>query len=363
MNAKTFARLVADLSSDDFAKVEDAANTICALRDETAYPLILEALESGTPLVCRVMLWALRNYVISDYVRFLPYVASADDNVREAAQVLFMEGGDAACRTLVSALSSEDANLQYGAVETLGQMRSDCAKQPLLTSLSSPSPEIRALAAYSLARFPDGAITQALISCLSDEPEVCFAALSGLKGRQLSAASLSVVLPLLSDADASVRAGAVLVLDAAVPDSAALDVDSRVRRAVAEVTASPEILRSLLLDAESSVRTAAADAAGKRGIRMDDVLISLLQDEMPGVRRAAAAALSHASGDSVEEALIRALSDPKPGIRAAAASSLGKIGGEKAKAALVSASQVKNPILAGIMKNALSELEKREVKE
>lgn len=54
------------------------------------------------------------------------------------------------------------------------------------------------------------------------------------------------------------------------------------------------------------------------------------------------------------------MSDPKPGIRAAAANSLGKIGGEKAKAALVSASQVKNPILAGIIKNALSELEKRE---
>ena len=66
MNAKTFARLVADLSSEDFAKVEDAANTICALRDANAYPLILEALGLGTALVQRVMLWALRNYELSD---------------------------------------------------------------------------------------------------------------------------------------------------------------------------------------------------------------------------------------------------------------------------------------------------------
>ena len=360
MNAKTFARLVADLSSEDFAKVEDAANTICSLRDANAYPLILDALQSETPLICRVMLWALRNYTIADYAQFLPFVCSADDDVREAAQVLFMEGGEAACKTLVLALSSDDLNLQYGAVETLGQMRSECAKQPLLASLSASAPEVRALAAYSLARYPDDAVTDALLSRLSDEPDVRSAALSGLKGRALSSDALLSVMPLLSDADAGVRALAVYVLDAAVPDSAADDADSRVRRAIAEVTDSAEILRKLLTDADSSVRTAAADAAGKRGMRMDEVLIPLLSDEMPGVRRAAAAALSHAEGDAVVDALITALSDPKPGIRAAAANSLGKIGGEKAKEALLAASQVRNPILAGIMKNALNELEKRE---
>ena len=360
MNAKTFARLVADLSSEDFAKVEDAANTICALRDANAYPLILEALSSGTPLVCRVMLWALRNYTIADYAEFLPYVCSADDDVREAAQVLFMEGGDAACKTLVSSLSSDDLNLQYAAVETLGQMRSECAKRPLIASLDAASPEVRELAAYSLARFVDEEVTDALLSRISDAVPVRIAVLSGLRGRALSSDALLSVMPLLSDADALVRASAVYVLDAAVPDSAAVDADARVRRAAAEVTDSASILRQLLTDADSSVRTAAADAACKRGMRMDEVLIPLLKDEMPGVRRAAAAALSNAEGDSVISALVDALSDPKPGIRAAAANSLGKIGGPKAKEALISASQVKNPILAGIIKNALSELEKRE---
>ena len=360
MNAKTFARLVADLSSEDFAKVEDAANTICALRDANAYPLILEALGLGTALVQRVMLWALRNYELSDYTQFMPYVASDDDDVREAAQVLFMEGGDAACRALVSSLSVDDLNLQYAAVETLGQMRSECAKKPLLSSLSSSAPEVRELAAYSLARFTGDDVTCALLSCLSDDSAVCVAALSGLRGRVLSSDALLSVMPLLSNPDVLVRSAAVYVLDAAVPDSAAEDCDSRVRRAVAEVTSSASILRMLLMDADSSVRTAAADAAGKRGMRMDEVLIPMLKDEMPGVRRAAAAALANAEGDVVISALVEALSDPKPGIRAAAANSLGKIGGEKAKAALVSASQVKNPILAGIIKNALSELEKRE---
>jgi len=360
MNAKTFARLVADLSSEDFAKVEDAANTICALRDANAYPLILEALGLGTALVQRVMLWALRNYELSDYTQFMPYVASDDDDVREAAQVLFMEGGDAACRALVSSLSVDDLNLQYAAVETLGQMRSECAKKPLLSSLSSSAPEVRELAAYSLARFAGDDVTCALLSCLSDDSAVCVAALSCLRGRVLLSDALLSVMPLLSNPDVLVRSAAVYVLDAAVPDSAAEDCDSRVRRAVAEVTSSASILRMLLMDADSSVRTAAADAAGKRGMRMDEVLIPMLKDEMPGVRRAAAAALANAEGDAVISALVEALSDPKPGIRAAAANSLGKIGGEKAKAALVSASQVKNPILAGIIKNALSELEKRE---
>ena len=76
--------------------------------------------------------------------------------------------------------------------------------------------------------------------------------------------------------------------------------------------------------------------------------------------REAAQVLFMEGGDAVVSALVEALSDPKPGIRAAAANSLGKIGGPAAKEALISASQVKNPILAGIIKNALSELEKRE---
>ncbi len=358
MNEKTFARLLASLSSTDFAKVEEAANTLCALRDANAYPLILSALETGSPLVQRVMLWTLRNYELEDYALFLPYLMAEDADVCEAAQVLFMEGGDSACKTLVSVLSSEDFELQYAAVETLGQFRSPCAKLPLVESLDSPSPEVRILAAYSLSHFEGDDVVEALLSHLSDAA-VRTAALSSLRSRSLSSDALLSILPLLSDADESVRTAAVYVLDAIVPDSAADDAAGSVRRAVAEVSVSSSVLRKLCLDTDSSVRTAAIDAAGKQGIRMDEVLISLLHDEMPGVRRAAAAALGSSGGDEVVAALIEALSDPKPGICAAAATSLGKIGGDAARAALVSASSSRNPILAGIIKNALSELEKR----
>lgn len=387
MNEKTFNRLVDSLSSSDFSKVEDAANTICALRDSNAYPMILSALESGSPLVQRVMLWAMRNYEHSSYSQFLKYLMAEDDDVREAAQVLFMEGKDAACKALISVLSSAwakaepelepeqepeldsepeldpELKLQYAVVETLGHFRSECAKTPLLASLSSSAPEIRELAIYSLSSYDSDDVTAALLSHLGDVTPVRVASLSALRGRPLSSDALLSVMPLLSDVDPTVRLGAVYVLDAVVPDSLAGDLDSRVRRAVAEVTESAEVLQRLCLDVDSSVRMAAADASGKRGVHMDEVLISLLQDENPGVRRAAATALSGSSGDVVVDALSLALKDPKPGIRAAAATSLGKIGGAKAKAALMDAAKVKNPILAGIIKNALSAIEEREAEE
>ena len=61
----------------------------------------------------------------------------------------------------------------------------------------------------------------------------------------------------------------------------------------------------------------------------------------------------------VVPALISCLADPKPGIRAAAAASLGSIGGEPVIEALKEASHTNNPILAGIIKNALMTAERK----
>ncbi|HJJ96160.1 MAG TPA: HEAT repeat domain-containing protein, partial [Methanocorpusculum sp.] len=87
---------------------------------------------------------------------------------------------------------------------------------------------------------------------------------------------------------------------------------------------------------------------------MEDVLLPLLSDAVPGVRRAAVTALALSRRPDVVAALIDCLHDPKPGVQAAAATALGEIGGDEVIAALTAASKSGNAILRGIMKNALN---------
>ncbi|HJJ48133.1 MAG TPA: HEAT repeat domain-containing protein [Methanocorpusculum sp.] len=361
MKEAVFLRLVEEIKSDNPEKQEDAANKICGIKDRSLLPLINRLLfEDENPLVRRVMLWTLHNYPRDlAYKEYLPYLASDDFGVREAAQRLFIDGGKAAVDVLVSAVQEGDAAGQFSAVEALGQFRDSAAVKPLIFAAQLPDAEIREIAVMSLGIYPDDEVTSALFAALDDTPAVRLAALSGLKDRTLTKENAAKVASYLSDADEEIRAACVYVLDAHTPDSAANDASARVRRAFASVTLSEEVLTRLCGDADSSVRTAAADALGKQKAPREDVLIPLLKDEVPGVRRAAAAALVCSKKPETVQALIDVLNDPKPGIRLAAANSLGEIGGTDAIAALRSAMQVKNPILAGMIKNALEKAEKK----
>ncbi|HJJ30651.1 MAG TPA: HEAT repeat domain-containing protein [Methanocorpusculum sp.] len=361
MNERTFARLVSDLESSDFSIVQNAANTITSLRDENAYPLILDALKKESPAVQRVMLWALQNYKDTDYAEHLIYLTSSDTDVREAAQVLFMEGGKSAENALKSAVHSADAELQYAAVETLGHLRTEAAEKLLIESLSAENSSVRLLAASALSVYPSDAATAALLNSLGRD-DIVLSALFSLRGRVLSSEELSAVYPFASHADSAVRTAAVYVLDAAAPDSAADDSDAKVRRAAAETTASAAVLKKLMTDKEAFVRSAAVDSAAKQKLDVTDTFIRLLSDEHPGVRRAAAAALGNsgsAAPQTVIAALKDALHDKKPGVRAAAANALAEIATPDAKKVLEAALDEKNPFLSGIMKNALENLNKK----
>ena len=125
------------------------------------------------------------------------------------------------------------------------------------------------------------------------------------------------------------------------------------------MTAEVPVLTELCGDPDPSVRSAAAETIRKQKLRLEDTLLPLLADPVPGVRRAAASALGSSDRPDVVPALISCLADPKPGIRAAAAASLGSIGGEPVIEALKEASHTNNPILAGIIKNALMTAERK----
>jgi HEAT repeat protein len=163
----------------------------------------------------------------------------------------------------------------------------------------------------------------------------------------------------LTDEREDIRAAAVYVLDALTPGRLTADPSTYVRRALASVTAEVPVLTELCGDPDHSVRSAAAESVRKQKLNLEDTLLPLLSDSVPGVRRAAASALGNSKRPDVVPALICCLADPKPGIRAAAAASLGNIGGEPVIQALKEAANTSNPILAGIIKNALMTAERK----
>ena len=133
MDEKTFLCCIEAIKSNDVAIQEDAANAIAALTDERWLPQILHHLNDANPLVRRVMLWTLRNYTGKiSYPQFLAYLHDPDMAVREAALLLFMEGEKPACDALVAAVSSENEELQFSAVQALGQFRRPEAIDPLI---------------------------------------------------------------------------------------------------------------------------------------------------------------------------------------------------------------------------------------
>ncbi len=355
MDSVEFLAHLEAIKNGDIAVQEEAANAIVALNDPQYLPQIQYHINDPDPLIRRVMLWTLRNYAGSfAYAPLLPYLSDPDMAVREAALVLFMEGGTDAAAALVDATLAADQATQFAAVQALGQFRTPEAIQPLMRAAESSNPDIREVAVLSLGVYPDPEVISALFRALQDEPQIRIAGLEGLKNRELSAEEKNTVAACLNDEHPEIRAAAVRVLGSATPASAALDAESFVRRAAAEFLTDANLLARLCADPDSSVRTAAAESIGRQNLGLEDILLPMLSDSVPGVRRAAVTALGNSDRPDVIPALVRCLQDPKLGIRAAAATVLGKIGGDEVIAALEEAAKSGNPILRGIIQNALN---------
>jgi len=361
MNERTFTRLLSDLDSPEFSKVESAATTLSALRDETARPWIEEYLRTGSPLVQRVMLWALQNYQISDYTPYTAYLISPDSNVREACQVLFMAGGIAGVNALEVSAKTDNAEMQYAVSAVLGLIRTPAAATVLHGMLDAPDAGVRVGVASSLSAYSDAGTTAALCAHLNDNnEEVVQALLSSLRDRELSTDQIVMVLPVLSSPSADIRAACVHVLDAVTPDTVGSDASPKVRRAFAERTESAKLLEKLCADSDAQVRAAAAGSAARQHLAFIDQFIGMMNDENPSVRRAATEALGavgKADAARVVPVLADALHDKRPGIRVSAANALASIGGAKAKVALEAAQAEKIPLLSGIIKNALTKFD------
>lgn len=210
------------IKSDDIAVQEDAANAVAALSEPVHLPQILHHLSDNNPLVRRVMLWTLHNYAAQiAYPEVLPYLYDADMAVREAALLLFMDGGVPATDTLVTAVGSSDDRTRFSAVQALGQFLAPEAIVPLMNAAVFANPNIREVAVLSLGVYAESMVVPSLIAALRDEPQIRLAALEGLRTRELSPDEEKTVFGCLSDELPEIRVAAVSVLGTRVPECAA----------------------------------------------------------------------------------------------------------------------------------------------
>lgn len=359
MDSVEFLAHLDSIKYGDIAVQEAAANAIAALDDPEFLPLILSHLNDPDPLIRRVMLWTLRNFKGSfSYDPVVTYLSDPHMAVREAALVVFMEGGTDAAKALVTAFESGDSATQFAVVQALGQFRNPMAIEPIVCATKSDNPDIREVAILSLGVYQDPEVAQILCRALSDLPQIRVAALEGLRNRELPGGCVDLVLRCLDDDLPEIRAAAVRVLGSSTPSSVVKDADPLVRRAAAELFTNAELLAVLCGDPDASVRTAAVESIGRQKLALEDILLPLLQDPVPGVRRAAVTALGNSGRSEVIPALILSLNDSKIGVRAAAATVLGKIGGDEVVSALEEAVKCGNPILRGIIQNALNTAKK-----
>jgi HEAT repeat protein len=214
----------------------------------------------------------------------------------------------------------------------------------LLKVLEDPSPEQRETAAQALGKIGRKEAVPALIEALGDqEPGV----------RRQAAWALGMI----GEDSEAVRLPLIALL---------FDLDGRVRETAAWALAQTgdtatglQILEARLLEPDTpgdTKRLAASALAGMEIRSSTGILIRLLQDRNPMVRRWAAAALGEVGGQQAVVPLASVLAqDPDPEVRLEAAFRLSKIGNRLAYAALRTALKDADENVRRIAESAIKE--------
>lgn len=191
----------------------------------------------------------------------------------------------------------------------------------LIEQLQAEDPDTRLAAIVAVGRFGDARATLPLVSLLAGDRAQVVAAASAL-ARIGDPRAFEALLPLLSDADAAVRQGAIGALNSlGHPDMAAR---------VVGLLASPDPL----------LRESAVRIAGYFGYPdTADALIARAGDADEGVRRAAIEHLPFVDDRRALAPLAEALADPAAKVRATAAQAYGHVRAADAREPLLSATR------------------------
>ncbi len=233
-----------------------------------------------------------------------------------------------------------DIRLRCAAAAALGQSRDTAAVAPLVSALGDEKASIRLWAAVALNGHSAPDVISGLIKVMGDEDDrVRVRAADALAAVQ-DPKVIDTLVKATSDAHAEVRTWAVIGLgnysDKKALDAlsgAVRDSDVQVRVAAADSlgrTGAPQATSHLIsrlndFGEESEVRAAAARSLGAlRDSRAVPILLGLLGDNDPMLRRWVVSALGRIGDAQAVEPLVGALNDSEPSVRGWAALALAR---------------------------------------
>ena len=237
--------------------------------------------------------------------------ARADQDDDDEPDAISDAAREQAAKALATALKDDNAEVRAQAMQSLAQMRSPLAFEPMVAALKDASPEVRHQAAFSLGEMHDpravGPLSAALSDTDADVRQQAVFALGQLRAKE----AVPAIVGVLKDTDPDVREQAAFALGQ-IGDPAAV-----------------QPLMAALKDTNDSVREQAVFALGQVGDGAAvPALVQALSDAKPDVRQQAAFALSQVGDASAVDALTTAMTkDTDPDVRQQAAFALGQVFG------------------------------------
>jgi HEAT repeat protein len=353
-NARASSRIIPLLQ--DVLLRDAAARTLARIGDEFAVDALIAVLnDQGTPI--EVIARALSDfhdryegkyhegaYIVGIFKKsispagvqnLIDALAAADaENLRSLIWLLGRLANPAAARAMTRHLGSDqlridifDALVQHGPTVT----------ELLVEQLQADDPETRAAAVTALGRIRDKRATPHLIRILDTDPDLTIPVIAALASIG-DLAAMDSLFSILGTPDAAVRRAAVSALNAlSAPEMAKRvlplldDSNPGIREAavcIAGYFGYPESIEpvfSLCRDIDENVRRAAIEQiAFLDERRAASVLGEALLGDVPSVRAAAAASMSHVNGGTISAFLVVALGDNDPWVRYFAARSIAR---------------------------------------
>jgi len=303
-----FARSLMDLHDRYEAKYQEGSYIVGIYRSSinaTGAQNLIDALETAEPENLRPLVWLLGRLDSPAASRALTWRLGSAELRNEILDAL-VRHGSTVTELLVEQLNAEDPETRAAAVTALGRIR-DKRAIPELTRLLGSDPELTIPIVAALTSIRDPAAANSLFSLLeTPDAAVRRAAVSALNALGVPE-MVKRVIPLLGDSNPGIREAAVCI---------------------AGYFGYPECIDtvfSLCHDPDANVRRAAIEQiAYLEDKRAAAVLSDALSRDVPAVRAAAAAAMSHVDASLVRPRLIAALMDEDPWVRYFTARSLAR---------------------------------------
>ena len=262
---------------------------------------------------------------------------SSDVLVRvEAAQQLGDNRDGDAEEALITAMSDPDANVRETVAEALGKIGSSEASGALVKALKDPESSVRVAAAEALGNIRDPRTIKPLLACVKGQDSLTRQAAAKALG-EIGNPAKPVLLDCLADPNVDVRYFSGQALQQMRYIAADPQSEATLRAAVqdwdgAAAMGKPAVpvLISMLKDKDPEVRRSAAQALGTiRDARAVRALVVCLSESDEATRTVCVDALTR-YGSAAERPVQEELKDPDWRIRASAAEALGWIGDKRA---------------------------------